>query len=112
MDYITIKTNPKFEINENGEIRRIGEDEHLKQFPLDDKTTFLRVTLKRGYYHYVHRLMGLTWLKKPNSDVRMEISHIDGDKHNNSLKNLEWIEYEYYSSDEDISGRTYLFAIN
>ena len=38
---------------------------------------------------YIHRLMCLCFL--PTNDVQQKIRHLDGNKQNNKLENLEWI---------------------
>lgn len=37
---------------------------------------------------YVHRLMAELYI--PNPESKRTVNHIDGDKHNNNLSNLEW----------------------
>ena len=43
----------------------------------------------KAYCLKVHRLMALTFLTNPNN--LPEVNHIDGNKLNNNLPNLEWI---------------------
>lgn len=42
-----------------------------------------------GSYFYVHRLVAEAFLDKV--DGKNEINHIDGNKKNNSISNLEWV---------------------
>ena len=44
---------------------------------------------KKQYTKYVHRLTALAWI--PNHKNKDEINHIDGNKTNNNIKNLEWV---------------------
>ena len=43
----------------------------------------------RGYPQYVHRMVAETWLDNPNH--YKEVNHINGDKDDNSVENLEWV---------------------
>lgn len=55
------------------------------------RTGYRAVGLKhngRTVVHLVHRLLALCFL--PNADGKPQVNHIDGDKLNNSLGNLEW----------------------
>ena len=59
--------------------------------PYDNGHGYLAVKLwKNGKckQHYIHRLVAETFIPNPNNYP--EINHIDGDKRNNAVSNLEW----------------------
>ena len=59
--------------------------------PYDNGHGYLAVKLwKNGEckQHYIHRLVAETFIPNPNNYP--EINHIDGDKRNNAVSNLEW----------------------
>ena len=39
----------------------------------------------------VHRLTAETWIPNPNPNYYTQVNHIDGNKDNNSVENLEWV---------------------
>lgn len=59
-----------------------------------DKDGYKKVRLSNGdgsrKVFSVHRLVLETFSPNPNSD-KLQVNHIDGDKINNSLSNLEWV---------------------
>lgn len=86
MSYQTIKEFPKYEINKEGDIRNKSTLKSLSQ-NLGTK----------GYYQVnigntcrkVHRLLAETFIENVNN--LETVNHIDGNKVNNSLSNLEWM---------------------
>ena len=39
----------------------------------------------------VHKLVAMHFLPRPNSDIRLQVDHIDNDKNNNDVSNLRWV---------------------
>ena len=60
---------------------------------------YLEVNLCKRGHHYktcrVHRLVATAFLENPNS--YSDVNHIDEDKNNNSVSNLEWCD-RYYNT--------------
>lgn len=58
------------------------------------KKGYLRIRLNKEAKRYdfgVHKLVALTYLGEPKGDF--EVNHIDEDKTNNHVSNLEWISH-------------------
>lgn len=53
-----------------------------------DRKGYCRVNMKGVGTQLVHRIIALEYL--PNPDNLPQINHLDGDKSNNSITNLEW----------------------
>lgn len=59
--------------------------------PTDNGRGYKTVSMGRSHPRaYIHRLVAETHI--PNPDHYKEINHIDGDKSNNSVDNLEWCD--------------------
>lgn len=90
----TIKDFPNYEVNGNGEIRNKKTKRILKS-AVDKSTGYSKVSLWNdgvGRTRPVHRIVAETFLPKPDFD-NAEVNHIDGNKSNNSVSNLEWVTH-------------------
>lgn len=60
-----------------------------------DKSKYINVILKSDSGEptnlNIHSVVAKAWI--PNSDKNLIINHIDGNKHNNRVDNLEWVTY-------------------
>ena len=81
-----------YKISEYGEIFITKRNKFLKTHRHRggyDVATLSRQGRKKN--HYVHRLVGEAFLEPPENVNQNQINHIDGNKNNNHLSNLEWV---------------------
>ncbi len=87
-DFVPIKNFEEYLINRDGKIYSTKSKKFLTP---RDRNGYLAITLCKNNKRYdfsIHRLIALTFI--PNPENKPYINHIDGNKHNNSLENLEW----------------------
>ena len=77
-----------YEVSTDGRVRNRKTGRILRG-RLNNKNGYYRVNL-RGRDEYVHRLVLKTFV--PIDDSRKYVRHIDRNRRNNSLSNLEWID--------------------
>ena len=86
---MNIKGFPNYEVTKQGKVINLITGRTLK--PDTNRTGYLRVTLSRDgktKRFFIHRLVALHYL--PNPEMLKEVNHIDGNKTNNDVSNLEW----------------------
>ncbi|MBE8951935.1 MAG: HNH endonuclease [Quinella sp. 1Q7] len=78
----------RYQISTFGRVKSFfrGKARILK--PFVDKDGYLQLTFGRGKKFKVHRIVALTFI--PNPDGNPQINHLDGNKMNNHVSNLEW----------------------
>lgn len=80
-------------VNHSSGGERISKGKYLKQQILKG---YKRVQLskeRKVKHHFVHRLVAFAFIPNPNN--LPEINHIDEDKTNNNVENLEWCDTKY-----------------
>ena len=79
-----------YEVSTDGDVRRIGNEKMLT--PRKHTNGYLRVSLCEGGTvkdFYIHRLVAAAFIE--NNLNKTDVNHIDGNKQNNMLQNLEWL---------------------
>ena len=85
--WINAYQHPGYEISSYGRIRNKKTLYVLK--PFADRYGYLRLSLGSKDNVYIHRLMCLSFYGEPDNDT-YQVNHIDGNKANNRITNLEW----------------------
>lgn len=94
-----------YEVSSNGEVRRLTKKTNhkcgyaiLKPMMLKqqkDRIGYLAITLQHNNVRKtfkVHRLVAEAFI--PNPEGKVEVNHIDGNKQNNCVSNLEWVSHK------------------
>lgn len=110
MNWRTIPNHPQYEASDQGQIRSkarsvtvgIGKGSYRRVVPSKVMTqTWIYRNGSPGYLTVkvngetllVHRLVAMTWLANTYFNGA-EVNHRDGDKHNNTVANLEWVTHQ------------------
>lgn len=84
------KTNGNYLISKDGVVKNAKTNHILKKVKLTGGYVyvFLRRDGEKKGYKRLHRIVAETFIKNP--DNKPCVNHIDGNKENNSVENLEW----------------------
>lgn len=81
-------TDGKYGVHYSGSVFSTVTSSFLKPCMTNYKRVILRVDGK-AYSRYIHRLVAEAYI--PNPENKPQVNHIDGDRENNHVDNLEWV---------------------
>ena len=84
--FTKVKSLENYCINEDGLILNVRTRGVIR--PSISKKGYLQVCLTNKNTYSIHRLVALTFIE--NKENKTEVNHIDGNKLNNHISNLEW----------------------
>ena len=84
-----IDKHENYEVSNYGKVRNVLSKKERKQH--NNGKGYLKVNLN-GKSLYVHRIVAIAFLSNP--ELKRTVNHIDCDKSNNNLKNLEWATHK------------------
>lgn len=85
----------RYDISNYGNIRKVSNGTYLKHQYSMDGYHYIRLTDDNGIrsknFYYIHRLVALMFIHNDNPEIKIEVNHIDGNKDNLHVSNLEWV---------------------
>lgn len=86
------KYKGRLQINKSGQVYSLLSNKILKPHQMPNGYIAFCIMFQKPKRHtkteYLHRLLAETFI--PNPENKATVNHIDGDKSNNNLNNLEW----------------------
>ena len=92
-EWKTINDHPKYKVSSLGRIYSEKTHRYMKQVNANKKDMYNRVNIDKTWY-YVHCLVASSFLGPPSPKlIKPVVDHINTDLNNNTLDNLQWVEF-------------------
>ena len=78
-----------YKITDTGKVFSIKSNRFIGSNLKDGYSLVILRKNNKSYAKTIHRIVALHFL--PNPNFFPEVNHIDGNKHNNNINNLEWV---------------------
>lgn len=104
--WIDVKDTPEYQVSNLGRVRNARNGRVLK--PLTHGNAYQRVTI-HGKHRYIHRLVADSFFDGDHS--HLDVNHIDGNKLNNHISNLEWCTRQENIKHAFINGLKYPMVV-
>lgn len=87
-----LKENEKYEVSNTGLVRR-KDTKRVLQGCITSGYRSVKLTFENSKQQrfYVHRLVAEHFISNPDPQNKTIVNHIDGNKLNNNVENLEWV---------------------
>lgn len=87
----TLVDHPSYKISNKGRVKSLKwKKERVLRPTLDKGGKYLQIGID-GKKRRIHRLVALYFVHNPDPQNKIQVNHKDGDKHNNTMENLEWV---------------------
>ena len=102
-----------YEVSNLGRVRSTARNKLKLRKLIKGTDEYLQVRLhlnKEQHLYGVHRLVAIAFIPKPNDTDVFEVNHIDKNRQNNVVTNLEWLSHTantQYSNNKKVRCYTY-----